>query len=100
MSETKWRSVGSEFYKFEKKGQEVVGVLVAKGTIGIKGQETTRWEVQTPEGLVAFLGGVSLDIMLNKIDTGTMIKIVYKGKVKTLGGTQVKEYDVFVADEE
>lgn len=96
----KWQEVSPDFFRFEKEGQEVTGVLAAKDSIEVRGTPVGRYTIDTEEGSVSFLGGVSLDPLLAKIQEGQLIKLVFLGMAGTQRGTQVKQFKLYVPREE
>ena len=98
MSEQKdWQEVSTDFYRFEKVGDTVQGVLVIKDIQQMRDTEVGRFEVELTEGgkRIAFLGGVALDRLMEHVSVGKQIKLVFQGKVKTTGGTEVKTFQLF-----
>jgi len=94
-----WREVTPEFYEFKEAGQELIGILSGRSMINIQGTEVSRWVVNTPNGMVSFLGGVSLDPLLEGIEMGTLIKLIFQGLQPTAKGTSVKTFRVFVKED-
>lgn len=100
MAEGKWRKVSGDFFRFETSGQVVEGVLSQKDQTEVRSTPVGKYTVETPDGIVTFLGGVSLDTMLKNIPEGAMVKVVFLGKETTGRGASVKTFDVYVAEEE
>jgi len=93
-----WQEVTPEFYEFKEAGQELIGILSDKSVVNIRGTEVNRWTFNTKDGMVSFLGGVALDPMLERIEPGTLVKLVFTGVQPTAKGTQVKTFRVFVKE--
>jgi len=91
-----WEEIGAEFYRFEKAGDTIEGVLLKKDVQVMRDAEVGRFEVELAEGKrVAFLGGVQLDRLMDDCLVGDRVKLVFQGKVKTSSGTEVKDFKLF-----
>jgi len=95
----KWKETTPDFMQFETKGQALEGQLLGYTEIQIKGVTVRRWQIKRLEDGIAvgFLGGVSLDSMLEAVTAGTVIKLEYEGKVKLGSGYSVKKFKLYEA---
>ena len=98
MSENRkpWNEQTPEFYQFTTPEQELVGVLVSRGMVPMRDAEVLTYTLEVEPGKrVKFLGGVSLDSMMEPIEIGQEIRLIYGGKEKTSTGYQVKKFRLF-----
>lgn len=78
--------------------KEVVGKIISVGSAGRL--EVNTYTLEQSDGkLITFLGTTVLDKILND-EEGSLVKIVYTGDVKTTGGFSVKQFKVYVWEEE
>ena len=95
------KKLDSENMNFEDKGDSVEGVLLEKVTLTSKknGKTFQKYTVRTSDNRnVSFLGGHQIDKGLAQVDTGTLIRITYKGEQKLDGGRRLKTYKIEADD--
>lgn len=92
-----WKETTPDFKQFEKVGDIIEGELLGYTDIQIKGITVKRWQMRRlSDGIaVGFLGGVSLDSMLEAVPVGSTIKLEFVGKVSLGGGMAVKKFKMF-----
>lgn len=98
-----WKKIAkaSEMHSFVE-NEAIEGRYVSKeGNQGQK-KNSNIHTLQTQEGEVKFWGSMVLDDKLAQIEAeygmGTLIRVVYLGKVKGKSGTEYKDFDVFADD--
>ena len=95
--ERKWRKVSDAEKWDPEDGEELVGIYlgtdVRKGKFGSYDSHKIK-----SDGKVYHVAGVILSRLLDKINPGTNIRIVYKGITKTGAGFDMKSFDLFVGD--
>jgi len=98
----KWKEITPGFFQFETKGQSLEGKLLGYSEIRIKEILVKRWAIATlPDGIVTnFLGGVSLDPMLEAVPEGTIIKLEFDGFVRLEKNQRVKTFKLYQAIKE
>lgn len=96
MLDKDWEEISVDFYRFVNVGDSITGVLTSKDVTTIRDNEVGRYELEKPDHKrIAFLGGVQLDRLLDSVSVGEEIRLVFQGKVKTGGGTEVKTFKLF-----
>ena len=76
-----------------EKEKEFQGILEE---INVRGKNNSNlYTIRNGVDKRCFWGSFQLDQRLSKIPIGYEIKIIYKGKIKTTGGKEVKDFDVF-----
>lgn len=98
--DTKWKEITPDFISFEKAGQSIEGVLLGYTELRIKEVPVKKWSIQKlSDGIdTGFLGGVSLDPMLEAVAVGTTIKLEFAGNVKLGGGYSVKTFKLYIEE--
>ena len=92
-----WREQTPEFYKFSEAGQELIGRMVATGSIPIRDTEVRTYTLEVAPGQnVRFLGGVGLDAIMETVPMGQEIKLLFTGLEKTSQGYMVKKFRLWV----
>lgn len=90
-----FQPVQGDFFKFEKEGQILEGTLTLKETISINNNEIGKFTLTDDVGgMKSFLGGASIDAILENIPEGTYIRLTYKGKERTNSGREVKIFTI------
>lgn len=98
--EKKWKEITPDFISFEKAGQSIEGELLGYTELRIKDVPVKKWQIKKlSDGIITgFLGGVSLDPMLEAVPIGQTIKLEYAGNVKLGGGYSVKTFKLYIED--
>ena len=88
--------INVEFFRFQKHGDKVVGVLLIKKPITITGSKssTFKYRVRLVNGNeVSFLGNIQLDEKLSNVNPGREVYIEYISDMPIEGSTnQMKEF--------
>jgi len=92
-----WKETTPDFKQFSEKGETLEGQLLGYTIIQIKGVNVKRWQIRRLSDGIAqgFLGGISLDAMLEAVPVGTTIKLEYLGKVSVGSGMSVKKFRLY-----
>lgn len=93
-----WKEITPDFMTFDSKGQSLEGELLGFTELRIKEIPVKKWSIlnKTTGIATGFLGGVSLDPMLEAVPVGTVIKLEYNGNVKLGGGYSVKTFKLYI----
>lgn len=93
----KWNEITPDFLQFTTKGESVEGKLLGCTELRIKDVPVRKWSVaRLSDGIaVGFLGGVSLDPMLDAVPIGTVIKLEFDGMVQLAAGHRVKKFKLY-----
>lgn len=91
-----WQDLEPERAKFEGVGETVEGTYLGKSFQTIEGDETSRHDLDTPEGAKFFYGSTTLDGPLSHVMPGDYIRVTYTGVTdkKYKGGNPAKLYKV------
>lgn len=93
------RKLNPELFKFEAEGSFVEGVLVGSRIHDFKTGPATKYTLRKEDGnLVVFFGAAMLDSLMDTVEVGTYVHIVFKGQEKTTEGQPLNMYDVSVAE--
>lgn len=85
-----------EKFKFEKKGDELIGHYMGSEVIEINGSPATKHKFMQNGKLIAPLGSADLDRQLSRVQAGSMTRVIYLGKEKSKNGFLMKKYRVSV----
>jgi len=98
----KWTEITPDFVQFTTKGESVEGKLLGSTELRIKDVPVRKWQIaRLTDGVaVGFLGGVSLDPMLDAVPIGNVIKLEFDGMVQLAGGYRVKKFKLYQAVKE
>lgn len=97
-----FRKIEPGVFKFENKGDEIIGKLVKVGESSKYGKgkvyhlEKSNDETGEVENVVIF-GTKVLDDRMGFVEVGQYVKIVYKGEEPTKNGQNAKIFEVSVA---
>lgn len=96
----KWTEITPDFISFEAVGQSIEGELLGYSDLRIKEVPVKKWQIKKlSDGIITgFLGGVSLDPMLEAVTIGTTIKLEFAGNVKLGGGYSVKTFKLYIEE--
>lgn len=86
----------SDFFRFENPGDILVGKLVEKSEITIRGKPGKKYKVENDSGtIIAFNGGTKIDDVLEMLPLGIMVRIEFTGySEKTASGNRMKNFDI------
>ncbi len=88
-----FEEISIDFHRFEKENDMLEGEVVGKDTITIRDADVGKYTIQSPDGKrTAFLGGVQLDPLMEDVEVGDTIRLIFMGKQKTSGNTEVKTF--------
>jgi hypothetical protein len=97
----KMKVIETEFFKFDKPGTKVAGVLTMRTPVTIRGNGTFRYTVQPATGNPVVFNGVrELNDKLANIDDGLYVEIEYSEDVDTGQGRKMKSFVVAVDESE
>ena len=89
-----WRQIGERQVKFTNVGDSIEGELLSteQSALGVN-----YYHIEQESGeIVGTLGSIGLDRLMENVNVGDRVKIVYGGMVKTKGGQRFKNFDVFI----
>lgn len=93
--EGKWKKISGELVRFDKPGDTVEGELVAKTPSQVF-PNRQNYDIRNSEGdIQRILGTVVMDRLLAAVDSGTQVKIVFKGITPSKAGRPVKDFEIF-----
>lgn len=93
-----WRKRTLTFIDWEET-KEYIGTLIKKDVVNLPNGPVTRYVFQGEDGTeVSTLGGKILDEAFEKIEVGTMCRLVYLGTESTQMGQTVNLFEVYTAD--
>ena len=92
-----WKDLTPKLFKFEKKGDQIQGVLLGFQESSKYEKKNNLYTLETKDGIVKFFGGAQLDDILPS-NIGKEIKLIYQGEEQTSGGMKVKNFQIFVRD--
>ena len=95
----KWRTIGEQFFKFVKVGDQVEGVLESAGIEQFQNATVGRYTLVSFDGRKAFLGSTVLDRMMSHVKEGQYVRVIYSGDETSKGGRKVRQWQVEVADD-
>ena len=90
------------FMKFEKEGDTIVGVFLAKSPVGSNKDEGSynQYLFSTDDGMVKFhLGSVADGEIGAQLEVGTVYAIVYQGKEKISPTRDVNKFECYMVPE-
>jgi hypothetical protein len=98
-----FRDISGDFFKFEKPGDAVEGMLISKDVISMKKgtviNDVGKYVVENDEGIrKSFLGGAVLDSTLAEIDLGNYIRVTFTGTRKSSNNMDVKQFKIELAE--
>jgi hypothetical protein len=85
-----------EKFKFEKKGDELVGHYMGSEVIEINGSPATKHKFMQDGKLIAPLGSADLDRQLSRVTEGTLTRVVFLGKEKNTKGFMMKKFKISI----
>ncbi len=89
-----WVSMEPEIWKYENKGDELEGVLVAKIPNGGKfGNES--YLIENKAGRFTVFGTTILERLMKTVDVGAEVRVVYNGIGKNKKDEDMKLFSVF-----
>lgn len=94
-SDDQAQTIESEFIKFEKEHDTLIGVLIEKGEQEMRNGTVGRYVVEgEDEKLRTFHGTTDLDDKLSLVNVGDLIRIEYLGNQNTGSGQSMKTFKV------
>lgn len=92
-----WKEITPEFIQFQEKGEAIEGILLGYDEITVKGVTVKRWQMErSGDGVIlSFLGGVSLDRILEAVPRGKLIRLEYQGRINIGSGMSVKKFKLY-----
>ena len=93
------RKLNPTLYKFEAVGDMIEGTLVGSRVHVFSNGPATKYTLrQEDDSLVVFFGATMLDGLMEAIEVGQFVQIVYLGKEETTAGQPLNVYDVAAED--
>lgn len=93
------RQINSRQIKFENQGDAFVGILKAKDTVILRGQDVPQFTFVDSEGRICqLLGSAGLNPVLSATDIDTMLEIEYDEDMKT-GNGMMKVFSIYEIDD-
>lgn len=88
--------IETDFMRFETPGDLVMGKLVEKSEIVIRGKLANKYKLERNDGsVVSFNGGTKIDDVLSTLPLGSLVRIQFTGKsAATTGGNRMNEFDI------
>ncbi len=91
-----FEEVEASFFKFDKVGDSIQGVLESRDFALIDGRDVPRFTLVTDGGMVQFLAPKLLEQRVDLVQDGEEIIIHYIGNVKTKDGKQtMRDFKVY-----
>lgn len=87
-------------FQFPGIGATCEGFLAAKATQVIQGKTVGRFIIKNGEKLQVLNGTVQLDDAMAQVMVGEYVTITFTGELPTQGGYSVRQFDVFVGEED
>ena len=95
----KWKTIEPSIWKPEKKGEDIIGVLVSKEPKDENTGYSARYYLDTSGGMFLVWGSAVIDNRMQYVKIGDRIRVTFEGKTKNKRNQDVNLFTIEVAED-